>query len=92
MSLQISSAALDTASKAILARLVSNGWNEAGAQYVTDESVVSAAGFAYLLKHGAVGLRTENGVMFAPILNRYAKPAFGPEVGKIGFQLNIDLM
>ncbi|KJK16146.1 hypothetical protein UB46_36610 [Burkholderiaceae bacterium 16] len=92
MSLQISSAPLDAASKAILAKLVSNGWNKAGVQYVTDESVVSAAEFAYLLKHGAVELRTENGVMFAPILNRYAKPAFGPEVGKIGFQLNIDLM
>lgn len=51
MSLQISSVPLDAASKAILAKLVSNGWNKAGVQYVTDESVVSAVTERYFFRH-----------------------------------------
>lgn len=89
--LTVSTATLDEQCKRILQHLLDAGYNKAGESYVIESGDFTASDFDYLLRHGA--MRIANGDSFAvmSVLRTYAMPKFGPEVGKIGFELNFDL-
>ncbi|AJW93710.1 hypothetical protein BM43_7498 (plasmid) [Burkholderia gladioli] len=91
MILNIETAPLDDACKAILTKLKLNGFDEAGVPYVVDESFISEAELSYLLQHGGMNIDTGNANYFGGVLGNYAKPKFGPEVGKISFKLKMNL-
>ncbi len=87
----INDSSLDERCKATLLKLKSNGFDRAGVSYTTDEAVISSVELDYLLRHGAVQVN-EGDVMFRGILHSYAKPNFGPEIGKIALKLNFDIL
>ncbi|MES2880488.1 MAG: hypothetical protein V4713_18915 [Pseudomonadota bacterium] len=83
---------LDRFCKATLTTLKEAGMDKADTPYVIDATVVSASEFSHLLKHGAVSATGEGRASPRPVLRNYAMPRGGPQMEKIGFNLNFDLL
>ncbi|MFM0265593.1 hypothetical protein [Paraburkholderia sediminicola] len=92
MDLNIETAPLDDSCKAVLRKLIDNGFDKAGVSYVTEPSVVSLAEFSSLMRNGYRSIDTPNGWLGGAVLASYEVPNVGPNVGKISFRLNFNLV
>jgi len=90
--LYIENLSIDVECKSILKKLKAAGFDKAQVPYTIDDAVVASHEFSYLLKHGAVKINDTDSSSWRSVLNNFAVPKHGPEVGKIGFKLNFDLL
>lgn len=89
--IEVATAPLDKTCKAILGKLKEGGWDKAGVTYLIDANQVSLSEFSYLLKHGGIA-QSRNAQSISGVLKSYGAAKHGPDVGKVAFQLNCDLI
>lgn len=92
LGVEIETAPFDATCKSILRKLKQSEMDKANVPYIIDGSVVSGSEFGHLLKHAGLRVGAPGMEVFRSVLANYAQPKFGPEVGKIGFKLNFDLL